>query len=269
MLIAGELFDEAGEENEALRVYDLYVSKYPRPIDLAIETRTRMAEIFESQLNFTRYHEELEAIVALDRDSGTDRTDRSRFLASGAAFVLAERTFERFDRLVLNQPFEESLAEKQAQMDITLQAMEDLVGYEVAGVTAAATFYIAQTYFEFSQSLLESERPDGLSEAEKIDYELVIEEEAYPFEEQAIAVHEQNHELLLSGIYNPWVQKSLDRLAVMMPGRYAKAETSEGFLGSIDVYAYRMPIAPPPSTDGVIDAASATKATTVIAGELR
>ena len=31
-----------------------------------------------------------------------------------------------------------------------------------------------------------------------------------------------------------------------MPGRYAKNETSEGFLGSIDTYAYRMPIAPPP-----------------------
>jgi hypothetical protein len=99
-----------------------------------------MAEIFESRLDYTRYHEELELIVALDRDSGSDRTDRSRFLASGAALVLAEKTFERFGRLALNQPFEESLAAKQAQMDITLEAMEDLVGYEVADVTAAATF---------------------------------------------------------------------------------------------------------------------------------
>jgi len=186
LLIAGDLFDEAGVEDETLRVYERYVFEYPRPIDLAIETRTRIAEIFESQLNFTRYHEELEAIVALDSDSGVDRTDRSRFLASGAALVLAERTFERFDRLALNQPFEESLAEKQAQMDITLQTMEDLVGYEVANVTAAATFYMAQIYFDFSQSLIESERPTGLSKAEKIDYEFVIEEEAYPFEERAI-----------------------------------------------------------------------------------
>jgi tetratricopeptide (TPR) repeat protein len=266
LLTAGELYDEAGDENEALRVYENYVFEYPRPLDFAIETRTRMAEIFESQLDYSRYHEELEAIVALDRDSDADRTDRSRVLASRAALVLAERAFERFDRVKLNQPFEQSLAAKQTQMDITLKAMEDLVGYEIANVTAAATYYIAQTYFEFSQSLLESERPAGLSEAEKIDYELVIEEEAYPFEEQAIAVHEENHELLVSGIYNPWVQKSLDRLAVMMPGRYAKTETSEGFLGSIDVYAYRMPIAPPPLADDVIDGEAAPDATAVIAG---
>ena len=268
LLTAGELYDEVGEEDDAVRVYEQYVFEYPRPIDLAIETRTRMAEIFVSQLDYTRYHEELEAIVALDRDSAADRTDRSRYLASGAALVLAEQTFERFGRLKLMQPFEESLAAKQAQMDATLQAMEGLVGYEVADVTAAATFYIAQIYFEFSQSLLKSERPTGLTEAEKIEYELVIEEEAYPFEEQAIAVHEENHELLVSGIYNPWVQKSLDRLAVMMPGRYAKSETSEGFLGSIDIYAYRMPIAPPPMAGGVIDGETIPDATAVIAGDL-
>ena len=82
-------------------------------------------------------------------------------------------------------------------------------------------------------------------------YELVIEEEAYPFEEQAILVHEENFELLASGIYNPWVQKSLDRLAVLMPGRYAKNESSEGFVGTVEVYAYRMPIAPGGEQDGV------------------
>ena len=35
-----------------------------------------------------------------------------------------------------------------------------------------------------------------------------------------------------------------------MPGRYAKRETSEGFLGSIDTYAYRIPNAPTPDVDG-------------------
>jgi hypothetical protein len=76
------------------------------------------------------------------------------------------------------------------------------------------------------------------------DYEMVIEEEAYPFEERAIGVHEQNFELLAGGIYNPWVQKSLDQLSIMMPGRYAKNEINGGYIGSIDTYAYRMPIAP-------------------------
>ncbi len=261
LLTAGELYDEAEVMDEAVRVYEQYVVEYPRPIDIAMETHARLADIFKDRLDYSRYHERLRLMVAFDGQAGADRSDRTRFLASGAALVLAELTFERFSALQLKQPFEESLAEKQKRMDQTLSEMEGLVTYEVADVTAAATFYIAQVYDEFSRALLESERPAGLSEAEKIDYELVIEEEAYPFEEQAIDVHRKNHELLASGIYNPWVQRSLDRLAVLMPGRYAKNETSEGFVRSISYYAYRMPIAPEPAIDDMSDGDSAPEAT--------
>jgi hypothetical protein len=146
--------------------------------------------------------------------------------------------------LELVQPFEKSLAEKQARMDAAMAALEALVDYEVGEVTAAATYYIAEIYFNFSQALLDSERPDDMSSAELASYDLVLEEEAYPFEEQAIEVHEENFELLRAGLFNPWVEKSMGKLANLMPGRYAKTEISSGFLGSIDVYAYRMPVVP-------------------------
>ena len=138
-------------------------------------------------------------------------------------------------------------------------AMEGLVSYEVAEVTAAATYYIAEVYLDFSASLLDSERPEGMTVAEANAYELVLEDEAYPFEERGIEVHEANFELLASGVYNPWVQKSLDNLADLMPGRYAKRETSEGYLGASEVYAYVMPIAVPPvGGEGVGEASSET-----------
>jgi len=250
LLVAGDLYDEAMAVDDAVRVYEQYVEEYPRPIDYAIETRKRLSDIFLEQLDYQRYFAELDAIVAVDSEAGIDRTDRSRYLAAGAALVLAEQTFKQFAGLQLVQPFEESLAQKQSRMDTALAAFEKLVNYEVAEVTAAATFYMAETYREFSTALMESERPEGLSAAEKTDYELVIEEEAWPFEERAIEVHEANFELLAAGVYNPWVQKSLNELAVMMPGRYAKNESSEGFLGSIDVFAYRMPVAPEIDVDG-------------------
>ena len=179
-------------------------------------------------------------------DAGSDRTDRSRYLAGQAALVLAELTFESFAAVQLVQPFEQSLAEKQQRMDVALETFGDLTKYQIADVTGAATFYIAEIYLDFSNSLLTSERPDGLSAAELVDYDMVIEEEAYPFEEQAIEVHEKNFEMLTGGIHNAWVQKSLDKLTVLMPGRYARNEISSGYLKSVDSYAYRMPNAPPP-----------------------
>ncbi|MDH3532019.1 MAG: tetratricopeptide repeat protein [Gammaproteobacteria bacterium] len=250
LLTAAELYDEVNAIGEAVRVYERYVADYPRPLDIAMEARARLAEIFKQELDYGRYYQQLSDIVAVDRDAGQERTDRSRYLAARAALVLAEQTYEQFAALELAQPFAASLAEKQQRMDSAMAAFEALVAYQVAEVTAAATYYIAEIYMEFSNALLNSERPADLSAAEMVDYEMVIEEEAYPFEERAIDVHEENFELLAGGIYNPWVQKSLNKLAVLMPGRYAKNEISGGFLGSIDMYAYRMPIAPRISIDG-------------------
>ena len=141
----------------------------------------------------------------------------------------------------LLQPFEISLQEKKGRMDATIEALGRLVEYEIADVTAAATFYIAETYFDFSRALIESQRPTDLQASDLEEYELALEEEAFPFEEKAIDVHMKNLELMRAGVFNAWTEKSLGKLAELMPGRYAKNEMSSGFLGSIDDYAYRSP----------------------------
>ena len=100
-------------------------------------------------------------------------------------------------------------------------------------------------YENFGRSLLESERPSDLSAGELSDYEAALEDEAFPFEEKSIHVHEKNLELMTSGVFNAWTEKSLARLALLAPGRYAKPEESTGPLAAIDTYAYRTPATPP------------------------
>jgi hypothetical protein len=121
--------------------------------------------------------------------------------------------------------------------------MNGLVDYEIADVTAAATFYMAETYFDFSRSLKESERPADMKGADLEKYEADLDEASFPFEEKAIKVHEKNIESLHAGVFNAWTEKSLSRLAEMMPGRYAKSEMSSGFIIAIDHYVYRTPLA--------------------------
>ena len=152
--------------------------------------------------------------------------------------------YESFASLKLLQPFEQSLEEKQRRMNAATEAFGQLVDYQVGEITAAATFYLGEIYCDFSRALRESERPAGLTGAKLQEYEDALDEEAFPFEEKAIKVHEKNLELMSGDrLFNSWIEKSLARLAEMMPGRYAKAEISSGFLGSIDRYAYRSPAA--------------------------
>ncbi len=147
----------------------------------------------------------------------------------------------------LVQPFEQNLARKRELMDAALAAFESLIEYEVGEVTTAATFHMAEIYSSFSGSLLDSERPTGLSAAELAEYEDVLEEEAFPFEERAIEVHEANVELMIAaGIYNRWIEQSFARLAALVPGRYAKEEQSIGLLGAIETFTYRSPGAAEP-----------------------
>src|SRR3989442_9800989 len=122
-------------------------------------------------------------------------------------------------------------------MDATIAAVGRVVDYGIDEVTAAATYYMAETYSNFSRSLLESERPDDLKPEDLQEFKNNLDEAAFPFEEKAIKVHEKNMELLHAGVFNSWTEKSLSRLTELMPGRYAKHETSSGFLDAIDNHA--------------------------------
>src|SRR5215510_10590344 len=97
-------------------------------------------------------------------------------------------------------------------MDVTIKALGRLSEYGIDEVTAAATYYMAETYSNFSHSLLESERPNDLKPEDLEEFKNKLDEAAFPFEEKAIKVHEKNMELLHTGVFNPWTDKSLSKL---------------------------------------------------------
>jgi tetratricopeptide (TPR) repeat protein len=273
LLVAGDLYAESNVRDRALDSYTRYVNEFPRPVETAVETRFKIAEMYKAAPDEPRYHRELEEIVRMDAGAGPERTSRTRTLAARSALVLAEHLFREFVAVKLRQPFESSLERKQQRMDATMDAMGKLVEYEIGDLTAAATYYMAETYFDFSRSLVESERPTGLKPAELEAFVEALDEEAFPFEEKAIDVHEKNLELLRAGVVNEWTEKSLGRLVKLMPGRYAKQEVSAGFLSGIDSYMYVSPvsqIAPPTpaDTDATADQpGQATSGAPVSAGE--
>jgi hypothetical protein len=242
LLVAGDLYEKTNNRDRALGAYVRYVNEFPRPIEPALETRSKIAEMYKAAHDESRYQNELKEIVRIDADAGPERTGRTRTLAARAALPLAEQLYQDFAAVKLRQPFETSLKDKKQRMDVTIEALNRLVQYEIADTTAAATYYMAETYSNFSRSLAESERPTDLAPSDLEAYESSLDEAAFPFEEKAINVHEKNMELLHAGVFNEWTKKSLGRLIELMPGRYAKHEISSGFLASIDNYVYRTPL---------------------------
>jgi outer membrane protein assembly factor BamD (BamD/ComL family) len=237
LLTAAELHEKAGDQAKSLRVYQRYVDLFPHPVEANLETRNKIAESLKKNER-ENYLAELKQIIAIDAGAGAERTPRTRYLAGKGALVLAEETFGLFTGIKLVEPFKANLDRKKGLMKVVTQQFSELLDYEVGEVTAAATFYLAEIYADFSRGLKESERPHDLTALELEEYELALEEQAYPFEEKAISMHKSNLELVSRGVYNEWVDKSLQKLAVFLPARYNKPEEESAVLGSADHYRY-------------------------------
>lgn len=230
---ATELYEKAGSMGDEQRVLEDIIARYPDPLSESVEARYRLLQIAEANGNQSERTRRLQELVDADRNAGGQRSDRTRFLAATAAIELAEPVRERFVVVKLTQPLAESVKLKRSLMEDVIKAYTDAADYGVAEVTTAATYQLGQVYEQFSMDLNASERPADLDELALEEYEFLLEEQVFPFEEKAIDLYKANTDRAADGVYDEWVEKSFERLAGLMPARYAKMERSEDVVTSL------------------------------------
>ena len=224
---AAELYKQGEATDGEKRVLENVIARYPDPLSESIEARYRLVEIAASNGDNDVRMAGLQDIVTANRHAGEQSTDRMRFLAAKASIELADPIRRRFEVLKLTQPLAKSIKLKKKLMEDAIAAYAEAAKYGVAEVTTAATYQLGQVYEVFGADLIESERPGDL-DAEALDqYELLLEEQAFPFEEKAIDLYKANTGRAADGVFDEWVRRSFVRLAGLMPARYAKVERSE------------------------------------------
>jgi TolA-binding protein len=224
---ASDLYKQAGAISSEQRVLNDIVVRYPNPLVESIEARYRLLQIARQTGNEQDRVARLRELIDVDATAGAQRSDRTRFLAAKASLELAEPVRERFRVVKLTQPLANSLKLKKSLMEDVIAAYTGAADYGIAEVTTAATFRLGEVYEQFSSDLMESDRPAELDVDALEQYELLLEEQAFPFEEKAIDLFVANTGRAADGVYDEWVQRSFDRLAGLMPARYAKKERSE------------------------------------------
>jgi len=226
---AAELYDKAASAESraaAAKDYEKYLALNKQNIPLALEARYRLALIAKQDNNPVREQSLMKDILVTEQNGGKDygRTDRTRFLGATAALAMAEPVAESYRKVALVEPLKKNLKLKKTRMEDTLKAYSVATSYGVADVSTEATFKIASTYRDFGKALLASERPAKMSKAEREQYDVLLEEQAFPFEEKAIDIHEVNAQRSAAGIYDKWVKESFTALAELKPARYGKTE---------------------------------------------
>lgn len=224
---AATLYDKAKQPLLAANAYEAYVAAFPRPFERQLDARERLSQIYQQQNDQPRYQQSLRALIAADAGAGADRNDRSRALAARASLEIGRSLSASAAAVRLSLPLNQSLASKKQATESAIQMLTQAANYGFADVATAATFELGQVYQQFARALLDSERPRTLKGDELEQYNLLLEEQADPFETKAIQAHETNLQRLRVNVYDQWVAKSVDALAKLAPAKYGKIEQKE------------------------------------------
>lgn len=224
---------KGGARATAVRAWERYVKEHPQPLEPAVEARWRLATLAKADGNATREFALMKEIYQTDQTGGSARTGRTRTLGATAALAMAEPAVAEYRKVALVEPLAKQLKLKKTKFEEALKAYAVAADYGVAEVTTASTFHTASLYGDFGKALLGSQRPKKLSKIEREQYDVLLEEQAFPFEEKAIELHEVNAKRAAEGIYDGWVQKSFKALGELRPVRYGKVERAEGVIDAI------------------------------------
>jgi hypothetical protein len=230
---AAEIYLDQDDVNAALEHFRVYAHTYKKPLDLQMEAIHNMDGLYQRTGEDDKRRFWLEKKIQVHKDMGKGASERATYLAASAQLFFATDQRSRYTAIRLTHPLKRSLKKKQNALKKTLKSFEKVAAYEVAEFTTASTFEIADLYSALSKSIMASDRPKNLSELEMEQYDILLEEQAFPFEEQAIELHEINMRRAWNGTYDDWVQKSFAELIRLMPGRFNKPEKEMSYAQAI------------------------------------
>jgi len=233
---AAEIFMKLGRHQAAAEQLTRYIDTFETPVDQRFEALHMRDALYEGPLAAqagAQRKQGWQTMVGAHRQAGRANTARTTTLAAEARYRLALEHRHVFDAITLQSPLAESLKRKQQALRTAIHEFEEVAGYNVPAQQSAATFQIADLYSALAKSVMASERPRGLSPDELEQYEILLEEEAFPFEEQAIALHEINMQRSWDGVYDDWVKRSFAELKRLLPARFDKQEIEIAYVEAI------------------------------------
>jgi tetratricopeptide (TPR) repeat protein len=222
--LAAQSYEKVGDADQAMSTYRTYAHTYPKPLANLVEAQFILSEYYLKTQQPLKRKFWLTKLIASDTNAGETRSARSRYLAAMSANELSKIPVAKFKHTKLKLPLAKSLTKKQGLLNQSVVALNRVLDYKVADFSTAATYELARLYQQLAKDLMDSERPTGLGELGLERYDILLEGQAFPFEDQAIAIHISNSNSVYSGIYDEWVKKSFNELSKLQSGRYYKPE---------------------------------------------
>jgi len=231
---AADYYLKAGKTAKALAEFRTYAHSYPQPFNIAQEVRFKMSEFYrrsnEPNKRYFWFRKILSFHAKQNKVSAQAIQPRAIELASTAAFGLGMAHQQTFKYVKLIAPLQKSLKRKQTAMKQAIKYYQQVLSFQLAQDVPQTTFNLAEMYRQLAADVLKSQRPKDLDELALEEYEILLEELAYPFEEKAIENHLSNAQRAWQNVFDEWVIKSFATLAEIAPALYNKQERSHDII---------------------------------------
>ncbi len=220
LLQAAELYENKDNYPAAIRSYKRYISIYKKPFSQYMESLNKLVKLNKNinahkQVSYWR-----KRIIKADKSAYKSKTARTKYIAATALISLAREKDRKYRAIKLIHPLKKSLRSKKKEMQRSVQLYGKASVYKISGISTEATYAIASIYNDFSKALLKAELPQNLNKDEREQYIILLEDQAFPFEEKAIEFYEINMEHTKNNVHNKWIQKSMGKLKILFPVRY-------------------------------------------------
>ncbi|MEN8130879.1 MAG: tetratricopeptide repeat protein [Pseudomonadota bacterium] len=233
LFIAAELYEKAGEDAVAIDYFKRWAHDYEEPFDNRMEARYHLAYLYKRNKDMTRHLYWLRRVIDGNRKAGDGRTERSKWLAAVANAEYGDYWTWEFKRVKLRAPLDKWMPRKSEKLKNALDRYEKAANYGIHEISSRAAYSIGELYARFAEELMDAPRPKGLSQLELQQYEIILEEQAIPFEDLAIEIHKNNIQHAWEGNYNKWVDHSFAAMAKLSPIRFDKQEMQVSYGNSI------------------------------------
>lgn len=228
---AAELYESKDNIDAAIRSYRSYANSYTRPYPQYMEAMYKLTQLYLKTNERDKVYFWQQKIASSDKQASRNiKTERTNFIASSVLLNLARDTRAKFTQRKLVEPLADNLRIKKQLMQEAIALYGQASTHNYADITTESTYAIGNIYQEFSRALLSSERPRHLKGEELEQYDILIEDQAFPFEEKAIEFYEINlARIKAEGVSNQWITQSYNQLITLFPVRYSRR-------GKMDIY---------------------------------
>lgn len=229
LFLAATMFENSKDVASAITHFKAYDAQYENPASQRIEARYHLASLYETLGDSANQLNWLNQIVEADQRAGSQRNERSQWLAAWARVKIGDSYQTEFTKNRLYLPLVKSLPAKNQLLEKAVKQYQLAADYGQLEYVTMSSYKIANMYQQLAKELRESQKPAGLSADEVKAYADILEEQALPLDGLAIELHRANIDRAWAGSFNEWINRSFAEMRVLDPARFNKTELVVGY----------------------------------------